>query len=231
MLQPWPTILWRYVLKPNKQFELLANSPLEEGSDTVITGCTSDPQSPGCTLSLQSSVGRFGNHKIRTVCWECSLFIRFRTYFQGTVSWGRSLFIRFLNLPPGNCLPGVKHVYTISEPTSRGLFARGTARLYGILTYLQGTVHWGCILFIRFPNLPAGDCRSEVQPVFTVSEPTPRRLLARVVACLYGLWIYLKGPVHLWCSLFIKFPNLHTMDCRPEVQPFNTVSEPTSKGE
>ena len=75
----------------------------------------------------------------------------------------------------------VKHVYTVSKPTSRGLLVRGTS------------------IFIWFPNLPTGNCSLavqlvytvsepggyclfELQPVFTLSEPTFRRQLARCVA-------------------------------------------------
>ena len=152
--------------------------------DTVKTGCTSDTQFPGGTFSQQSSLGRFGNHKIRTVRWEYSLFIWFKTYFQGTVCWGCSLIIRFLNLPPANCLPAVKHVYTVSEPTCRGLSTGGAACLYGFQTYLQGTICWRCSLFIRFPNLPAGDYLLEVQLVYTVSKPTCRGLSVGGAACL-----------------------------------------------
>ena len=89
---------------------------------------------------------------------------------------------------------------------------------------------WGCSLFIGFLNLSAGDCHSEVQPLFTVFEPSSRRLLARDTVCLYGLRTYLKGPVDLWYSLFIKFLNLPTRDCWSEVQPINTVSESSSRG-
>ena len=108
----------------------------------------------------------------------------FLTYLQGTVRWGRSLFIRFLNCP-GNCLPGVMYFYSISK------------------TYHQGTVFQGYSQVIRFLNLPAGDCQSELQPVFTVSETTSRIQLSRSVAHLYGSGTYLKEPVNLWCSMFI----------------------------
>ena len=82
-----------------------------------------------------------------------------------TVGLGFSLFISFLNLPPGDCLPGVKHVHSASKPTSRELLARGTASVYGFLIYLQVIVGQRCCLFIRFSNLPQGTCPFVVQPV------------------------------------------------------------------
>ena len=110
--------------------------------------------------------------------------------------------------------------------------------LYGFQAFLQGTVDWGCSLYIQFPNLPqgdcqlgcslfiqfrnlsAGDCRSEVQPVFTVSEPSSRRysLFIRfwklpqgtcpLAACLYSFRTFLPGTVGQRCSLVIHFLNL-----------------------
>ena len=136
----------------------------------------------------------------------------FLTYLQGNVRWGCSLFIRFLNPPPGNCLPGVKYFYTVSK------------------TYLRGAVFQGYSQVIPFLNLPAGDCQSELQPVFTVSETTSRVLLSRSVAHLYGFGTYLKEPVNLWCSMFIKFLNLPTRAFQPEVQPIDMVFKPTFRG-
>ena len=48
-----------------------------------------------------------------------------------TVSQGCSLFLRFPNLPPGDSQSGVQPVYAVSEPTCRGLKARGSAFLSG----------------------------------------------------------------------------------------------------
>ena len=97
-------------------------------------------------------------------------------------------------------------VYTVSKPTSRGLSAGGAACLYGFKTYLQGTVCCRCSLFIRFPNLPAGDCLLKVTLVYTVSKPTSRGLSTEGAACLYGFKTYLQGTVCCRCSLFICFP-------------------------
>ena len=78
-------------------------------------------------------------------------------------------------------------VFTVSEPTSRGLSARGAACLNGMRTYLKETVRQGCSLLIQFLNLPPGDCRPGVQPVYTASELTSRGLSARDSACLNSL--------------------------------------------
>ena len=100
----------------------------------------------------------------------------------------------------------------VSEPTSKGLLARGAAFLYIFKTNLHMTVGQGCSLFIRFPNRLPGDCGPGTQLVFYVSEPTYRGLLARVAACVYDL------------------PNLPPKDCWTGVQPVYTVSKPISRG-
>ena len=74
-------------------------------------------------------------------------------------------------------------------------------------------------------ELSTGGGGGWVKHVYTVSKPTCRRLLARGMACLYSF----KDSIHLWCSLFIKFPNLPTRYCPPEVPLIYTVSEPTSR--
>ena len=49
---------------------------------------------------------------------EVKAFLRcVRAYLEGTVGQRLSLFIWFQNLPPGDCSPGVPHVYMVSEPT------------------------------------------------------------------------------------------------------------------
>ena len=142
----------------------------------------------------------------------------------------------------------VQPVYTFSEHTSRGPFARGTACLY-FSEPTSRTVGHGCSLFIRFRSLPPGDCGPGVksvlwylnlllgdclpglQPVFTVSEPLSRVLLVRGAAYLYDFrtylpemlpvlrfQIYLQGSVGQGCSLFIQFQNLPLGACRPRLQ-------------
>ena len=65
------------------------------------------------------------------------------------------MFIKILNLPPGNCVRGVKHVYTGSEPTSR---------------HKRKYTHT-CIIASNSRGLFA-----RVQPVYMVSFPTSREL-------------------------------------------------------
>ena len=118
-----------------------------------------------------------------TVGYRCSRLYGFQTYLQGTVCWRCSLFIRFPNFPAGDCLLEVQFVYTVSEPTCRGLSAVGAACLYVFQTYLHGTVGWSCSLFLWFPNLPPGDCWPWVLPVYTALEPTSRDLSSCGAAC------------------------------------------------
>ena len=136
----------------------------------------------------------------------------------------------FLNLPPGDCLSVVQPVYAFSKQTSSGLSARGAACLSGYWTYLQGTVRQGCSLFMRFLNLPPGDCRPGLQSVYVVSKPTSRGLSARGAARLCSFWTYLQGTVRQGCSLFMRFLNLPPGDCLPGVQPVDAFSEQTSRG-
>ena len=121
-----------------------------------------------------------------------------------TVGSDCNLFIMFLNLPPldRRGKGEVQHIFTVSEPPSRVLWARDAARIYmisestsrrlmnidavcfyGCRTYLQGTVVQGCNLIIRFPNLPPGDCWLEVQHVYKVCVPPFRGLSARGAGC------------------------------------------------
>ena len=76
---------------------------------------------------------------------------------------------RYQNLPPEVCWPEVKHVYTVSQPTSRGATC-----LYGLKAYLQGIVCQGCSMLLNLPKATPGDCRSQMQPAYTVSNPTYR---------------------------------------------------------
>ena len=96
------------------------------------------------------------------------------------------MFIRFPNTPPGYCLPGGggggQPVYTVSEPTSRVLFARAAACL---LTYLK---------------VSTGDWWPRMQPVYTVSNPTYREMSVKGAACLYGFKTYLTVTVGWGCS-------------------------------
>ena len=82
----------------------------------------------------------------------------FLTYLQGTVPWGAVF-------------------YTVSEPSFREL-STGGAAFYMVSEPSSRELSAGVAPCLWFPNLSAGHCLSEVQPVFTVSEPS-RRLLAR----------------------------------------------------
>ena len=116
--------------------------------------------------------------------------------------------MRYQNLPPQDCWPGVQHVYTFSQLTSRGLFAR---------TQLVDTVSDSTCrsLFVKaaacFPTylkVTHGDCWPRMQPVHTVSNPIYRGMSVQGVACLYGFKAYLTWTVGWGCSQFILLLNL-----------------------
>ena len=60
-------------------------------------------------------------------------------------------------------------------------------------------------MFIRFPNLPLGNCRLGMQLVYMVFETTSKELSAGGAACLYGFQTYLQGTVGQMCSQFLLF--------------------------
>ena len=70
---------------------------------------------------------------------------------------------------------------------------RGAACLYGVSTYLLGTVGQQCSLFMLCQNLPPRDCGAAVQPFHAVSEPTSRVLRGRDTACLYGVTVTIQN--------------------------------------
>ena len=112
-----------------------------------------------------------------------------RTDLQGTVRLRCNLFflVSEPTPPPKDCRAGVQPVYAVSEPTSRGLSARGVASLSGVPTYLPG-------IFVR------------VQPIYEVSVSTFRGLLGRDAACLCGVRTYLgmyfiPKPRQVFCLL------------------------------
>ena len=144
---------------------------------------------PDCTCSVPTSWGQsarahpvlqFSNRfSMGLLAGGCKLFVMLRTYFQGTATVECRRFIRFLNLSLGDCLPGwslfiwyanlppgeptsrelsaqVESFCMVSKPTSRGLEC---SLFYLFQTYIQGPFCWGFILFLRFQNLPLGDCR------------------------------------------------------------------------
>ena len=93
------------------------------------------------------------------------------------------------------------------------------ACLYCFRIYLKGTVCQG-VQLVYMVSKPTcwGLSVGDVVCFYGFLNYLPR-LLARGAASLYGFKTFLKGPVHLWCSLFIKFLNKPTRDCPPEVQP------------
>ena len=116
--------------------------------------------------------------------------------------------------------------YQISEPTSRGLLARGATCLYGLPTYLQGTVcqaqpvytisentsrglfAMAAACFPSYLKATPGDCRPQMQPVYIILNPTYRGMSVQGVACRYGFKTYLRVTVGWRCSQFIRFLNL-----------------------
>ena len=130
----------------------------------------------------------------------------------------------------------VQPVFTVSKSTSMGLVARGSACLFGFRTYLQMTVGQGCSMFIRFPNLPNGNCCSGMQPVFTVSGTITGK--AVIVLAIYNASKPYFGPfvsdmvqisyirTYLWrtvdqeCNMFVQFTNLPPGDCLPGLSLF-----------
>ena len=134
-----------------------------------------------------------------------------------TASQECSLFIQFLNLPPGDCPPGVQPAYIVPKPIPKRLSAKDSACSYGK----------ACNLFISFLNLSPRDCQPKMQPVHMVSKPIPRGLPARGAVCLYRFGTYLWGTVDQGCSLLLWFPNQPPGDCWQGLQPVFIASKPT----
>ena len=80
------------------------------------------------------------------------------------------------NLPPGESLPG-RNLIMVSEPTSRLLYARAAA------------------CFSIYLKVTPGDCRSRMQPVNTVFNPTYKEMSVKGAACLYSFKAYLTKPL------------------------------------
>ena len=155
----------------------------------------------------------------------------FLTYLNGTAGWGCSLFIWFPNLSAADCwlevqpvfygfwtyLKGPVHLWcsTVGQRCSllkqlwiylQGTVRHGAAIVYGFQTYLQGTVSCGYTLFVhKVKNLLPENCKSGMQSVYKISEPTSREL-------------------SVWVQPFIWFPSLPPGDCQQVVQSFFTCS-------
>ena len=85
------------------------------------------------------------------------------------------------------------------------------ANVYGHQTFLQGTVSHGYRLFVyKVKNLLPEDCKSGMQSVYKIFEPTSRDLSAWV----QHFYMVSKQMVGRVCSFFfLLFPNQHPGDC------------------
>ena len=88
----------------------------------------------------------------------------------------------------------------MSEPTFWALCYSGADCLSGVRTYLPGTVLQWCRLFKRCQNLPARQCVTVVQTVFS------------------NVRVYFLGTVLQWCRLFKWCRNLPAKHCVTVVQ-------------
>ena len=77
----------------------------------------------------------------------------------------------------------------------------------------------GWSLFLRFRNLPPVDCQQGLQPDLTCSEPTSRALSTLGAPCFYGFqtYMYLQKTVGLGYRMFIRlrtyFKGIVRVDC------------------
>ena len=78
-------------------------------------------------------------------------------------------------------------------------------------------------------NLLPGDCKSPVQSVYLVSEPTIRELSALMEPFFYGFRTFLQGSVCRECSLFyLSKPKSRRLSAGGSC--FFMVSKPSSRG-
>ena len=80
--------------------------------------------------------------------------------------------IRYQNLPSDDCWPGVKHVYTVSQSTSRALIARGQPVYTVSKPTSRGLFGRAAACFPTYLKVTPGDCWPRSQPVYKVSNPT-----------------------------------------------------------
>ena len=102
----------------------------------------------------------------------------------------------------------MKHVYTVSQPNSRRLFAGAQAVCTVSEHTSRGLFAMAAVCFPTYPKMTPGDCGPQMQPVYTVSNPTYRRLPVQCAACLYVFKTYLRGTVGWGCGQFMQFFNL-----------------------
>ena len=100
------------------------------------------------------------------------------------------------------------------------------ANVYGHQTFLQGTVGHGYRLFVyKVKNLLPEDCKSGMQSVYKIFEPTSRDLSAWV----QHFYMVSKQMVGRVCSFFFIFSEPTSRGLSAGVHHDFTVSKPTSK--
>ena len=153
-------------------------------------------------------MGRFALYSIALTTIVTHFVCLGGTYLQGTVGSECSLIILFGNLHPGDSLLGCILFYNFP---SMGLSARCYRLFIKLRTCFQGTARVSCSLFIRFLNLPAGNC-----------------------LLWWSLLIWLQnlslGDCHHGVQLVLLVLNLHPGDCLLGVHSFCMVSKPSSRG-
>ena len=163
---------------------------------------------PGdCRLGVQP-VYKDSEPTSRELSARSEAHLYFWTYLQGTVCQGYRQFMQFPNLPTGNCPLGCSFFYTVSKPISREL-STGGAAFYMVSKPSSRELSDGVAACLWFPNLSAGHCRSEVQPVFTISD--------------------LPGDCWPGARPFYMGSEPTSGACPVVVQPVNKFSEPTYK--
>ena len=111
----------------------------------------------------------------------------------------------------------VQPMYMVSKPTSRGLSATGIGCLFiRLRTYFQRTVRVECSLFMKFLNLPPGNCL----PGCSIFIWFPNQWLAGSAAFFYLFRTYIQGTVCWGASCFLQFPYLPPNRCIAMSQSF-----------
>ena len=115
--------------------------------------------------------------------------------------------IRYQNLPTEDCWPGMQHVLTVSQPTSRELFARAQPFYTVSEPTSRGLFASAAACFPTYLKVTPGDCWPRMQPVNTVSNSTYGGMSVQGAACLYRFITYLARTVGWGCSQFMWFLN------------------------
>ena len=121
----------------------------------------------------------------------------FRTYLQRTVRRKCSLILLVLNLHPEDSLLGCILFYSF-QTLLHGTVSGGGGGVYRLFiklrTYLQGTARVWCNLFIRFLDLPPGNCLPGWSLFIRFQSLPP-------------------GDYRQGVQLVLLVPNLHPVDC------------------